>query len=984
MQTKNYTNKTITTNKAVARKSLLFMLAIIALAIFSLGGVLLSQNFTNADALPDVSNAIYHFFTRPTAMAAESASALLVADGRIIYRFNIATGDVSELFYADGYVEYMVISGGRLVTVQRSQLGDLARIYSFPIATGATGTQLFAAEGFENIAVLGTTLHASRVGDHRLWSLDLNTNTPIASSPRTLQSGGDQILTPIRNLTAGNNHLYVAFNPGNLIAHRFDANAVYAGTRNLGGFPHVDFMVHHPGNAAAFGEVLIFASGRIFLMGDSSPFNFINMSAYSALNSVTIGPDGRVFKLNHQGAISDFNLFGSSSDAMPGLVNERILLANRSGIIPGFFDTPRDTTSSNGMIFTADYHNSRIYVQYGQDNFRAPLTLRLPQPISVSARYDYLFVAYSRNWIVQFRINEPNQDPTFVRRFQYTRDGSPSISKIEVCSYGNLYILDETRQLRVLAANQVDSANRSFVLIENAVVAISAAAWSPNMYFAVAGATTYDIYSITANGIRTNLFSADSVIDIAVDKCGSIYVLCNTSSQYEITRYETTGGATPTFTAVNYIVVDYSPIAITLARVDFRPSDLYRYRDMISYRDIIVTDTIRHRVRHISIYATNSSSLTFDIENSFVTETNVDRFLFPNPLVAIADSNDSILFTLDASAQIFMNATDVFPIIRGGNTVTLPAGFNIIIPTAEINFESDFTFVIADNYPSFTGSPLMGYVRSILINPTARVYEQPNVGSGASISLEAANGGDVRIYKFPTVTFPNFVIMSSTVTMQNFVTTLDENLQPVFGYFDNRNTALLPYLNEFNQWFRISFMGDGGARQGFVLASSVRLAGTNERDPDTFVTNAVVVPWDFRRDCSQYATNCRCLDLPNGARIFAVETNYDGNIIGMARDADGRPTPFPYLDYIRFGRRVMVVGRFDRSQPYHRIRYLSQFGEITVYIRTPNIEYDGVDLVALITIIVVGLTVICTGLAVARYLQVKKTGAPKKTAESFI
>ena len=966
----------------------------------------------------DVSRAHYHFFSNPNAIAA-SGNYIFIADGQNIYRYSFDTAtnttSVDFLFEADGEVSKMLIVGGRLFVLELPATPFSAPVIAvYNMADGLGRQEIIAPSplpnmGFTNIATSGNYLFATHALSSYLFAFNILTLNFARYYPLTLDGTAPlPASTTILGLVTGSgDNIFITHSiGGNLYMRRFTrVNNVmeYRGSLAVGARLPFAFISYVPPSALdGDSAVLIFARDEIYLATTEAPIVHQNIGSYSsALNSIAISGIGRrLFKLDNQGTLSSFSIDGMPNENNAGLSDQRILLASRSGIIPGFFDTPNATASSNGKVFVADTLNNRITVR-DASGYLTPITIN--RPIAITARYGRLVVATSDNRLYHFDIRAQGQP---VQRGNYFRIGLPAttnITALNLCSYGHLFVLDSEGVLRSLSRTQLDStlAERTLTVVQglssHTVVAIASGAWASTVYIGVRdNLGGYSVLQITPGGTLAAypiIYGLANIVDIAVDFNSAIYVLgryiyYNATYSfnyyiYRITRHALDESSDPAIRVTSYYEFAQnshiqSPIAITLSLVDFRidSSDTVS----LAHRDILVTDRLRHRVEFIRAY--EFSTTTLQVLNPFIYE--VDNSLIT---AGFYSNTNSRLHTLVGTANLYLNATDVFAARRSRQGQAISAlyrvvinrgvtAFTVIVPFG-INPYSDFTFVIADNLFYTTtsqGEFLSGYILTSLISSLPIPHISAADSYGNNVYMMPTGESGIRIYKFPTARFSvsHLAAHRTRLTMLDFIGfTYDQELQ--IGYFDNHNrTDIRPRV--FNHWVRVSFEytdGTGNTHTfiGYTIASNILPYAPDRIIVEPAVPNATIIRAYF--DPSD----------ATGARFFSICPHTDTRLT----DAYGNPVSSYPFNTIAFGRRVTVLGTFSTANTYTRIRYNSaSIGTIEVYVRTPNIDYDGINLLELIVIILAGITTILTGIWIGRYLQIKKGFAPKKPAESFV
>ena len=992
----------------------LFFIALIGLALTF--GIIVATAFsshTQAHTQLDTSSTIYHFFTAPTAISMHADGRLFIANTppdtphSRIYTYGQAPGGqqaaVTFAFNTGGIVHDMLVHGGRMILLEEdANLHNLIRLsvyslngtpYSIDMGTAPT-------HGFSAIAVLDNWLYAS-VGN-TLFVFDVNTLTFQRS--RTVTEGGT---APIQALAAGNNALFVArIEPEGLTARRFaTVGATLEAHTSFQRFGHMGGL-HSFLHLSTSNELLAVTAGGISTVLDHLHGFPTSLLAGDVMRNGTIDMDagilggaGRIFRLNDLNTISSFAIV--TPEQGPRIFGyERLHIASHSNIIPGFFNTPHDTTSSDGRIFVSDTFNNRISIQYGVGQYR--YITGFNRPTAITARYGRLFVADSENAITAYDIGNGEEHPFTVgannipMRFNFLPEGrlNVPIASMHLASNGDLFVIDEldfrlwklpaSDLQNVLALGGMAALSQRFITVEGVgalpVAAVSSSPHAPSVYTAIrfmrSGVIVYDIVNLDniAAPILTDLIG---VRDIAVDNDGGIYVLSYKYSdvhnmyRYRITRFSRTlEGETTAFVVYEIPASSdqlFTPRRIHLANVDFRTAPS---QNVLSFRDILITDAARHRVWRIS-------ANHFGVDNALVTSVLQSAnhiAAFSNQLDEMYTHNQIIHTIIAPQTPLFMHAGNIFAfrrVPRGETTptqVTLPLGFSVLVPFG-INPQSDFTFIIADNLDYLGGSAaeptvLSGYVRNLYLSAQPLVHRDPD----DSIVMMASQ--NTHVYRFPAHQFPitRNVAERTPFRLLPFVYRLNEFDEILHGYFDNRNQETYPYLNTFTQWLRVAYVDVGGNHfEAYIPARYVVPYEIELPLDDIFVANTVIIHAHFD---DSYAY---------GARAFALDENRN-----LLRDAYGNPVPHPIVDYIPFGRRVMVMGTFNSASRYHLVRHQTPIGVLEMYVRTPNIDYDGVDILQLLVILLAMLTIILTALSIGRYHSVKKTYSPKIPIESFI
>ena len=137
-------------------------------------------------------------------------------------------------------------------------------------------------------------------------------------------------------------------------------------------------------------------------------------------------------------------------------------------------------------------------------------------------------------------------------------------------------------------------------------------------------------------------------------------------------------------------------------------------------------------------------------------------------------------------------------------------------------------------------------------------------------------------------------------------------------------------------WYRVLLDGDC---DGYVLGTNISL---NSYEP-VFIRPAVNAEIISYKD-STFATG------------YALE--------------DGKYVPIAQLPT---GTKVEVIGAYDSSSKYTQVKFLDpDLGTLTCYVETVYLQYNGVNIVLFVAILVIIITVILAAIIIARTMRSKR------------
>lgn len=270
-----------------------------------------------------------------------------------------------------------------------------------------------------------------------------------------------------------------------------------------------------------------------------------------------------------------------------------------------------------------------------------------------------------------------------------------------------------------------------------------------------------------------------------------------------------------------------------------------------------------------------------------------------------------------------LSACDVYAQPAEISLVTsLREGMKVIIPRYDASLP--FQLIVADNMAGETEKPIVGYVRNAFIGEALPYDAPPAAGCYSYLS-------NVTVYRYPSFNSPVLAVVAQTNTpfaLLPFVHT-----DSTYGYVDN--------FAKPGTWYRVRFDEGGESKEGYVLCDKISFRGENPDDRNIYPrTNAEII-----KEATLYE-------------------KVDGKMVAVQDDV------FPAL---QVGRKVEVVGAFDSSEKYTRIRYYHEgLGTQEFYVRTETLKYHGVNKVAIVAIVLIVLTVVLGIVLLVRFLYVKR------------
>lgn len=473
----------------------------------------------------------------------------------------------------------------------------------------------------------------------------------------------------------------------------------------------------------------------------------------------------------------------------------------------------------------------------------------------------------------------------------------------------------------IITSLKIDSDNNLYALAKNGQVykanGVFEAIGGADVKAIASSQTSNSVYVATSdNRIRelgktaTVVKSEYAVADFCTDYYGNIYVL---TTDGNIAKYEKGSTSADLYKQTSDLFINAT--AIEMNTVNFK-GDI-----PLNYGDILISDTGAHSVLSIngkSLEVNKGLEITDKAEEVSAERTEYDS------------AANEIIFTV--------HATELYPMNMEINALktTLTEGMKVIIPNYDAN--ANFNYIVADNLEGGAGEDVpqvTGWIHKSFIKEKFDYKESKTQTCYSFTSL--------KVYKFPTYNSP--VVDShpkdTKYQLLNFVYS-DKDGGEVYGYTDNRNTL----------WYRVSYKnaGDDTVYEGYVNGAFIRLRGGIPNDSNIYPR-----------------TNATIISLEKGKNIPAPLFEKENGKMVQVRDDSYPP--------LAVGTKVEVVGTFDSSEEFTLINYYHEgMGKtVQLYVYTANLEYDGLNMVVVIAVIIIILTAILGVILIARVLYVKRT-----------
>lgn len=293
------------------------------------------------------------------------------------------------------------------------------------------------------------------------------------------------------------------------------------------------------------------------------------------------------------------------------------------------------------------------------------------------------------------------------------------------------------------------------------------------------------------------------------------------------------------------------------------------------------------------------------------------RFIDENYQTPIVGDSTTPCLPQNRIIRTVLRDTPVYSVPMETQSIyTIEAGRYVIVPIYDLEEAHEYSLVLVDDP---TGNKLVqGYVYQDCLAPTPLEYEAPPNAVCTVFSDVTA------VYKWPS-RFAKALDDYSTVDKNTEFPMLDfvKSYRDEFGYY----------------WYRIS-VSEGC--EGYIPAVNISTTRYNK---------ANILP-DYNGEIIAYNgnVNAAIYELNNGKY-----TIIDGKTLSA-------------------GTKIEIVGAYDSSQPYTKIKFLDAESQTTVtcYVKTEHVKYRGINIVLIIAIVVIIITVILAAIIIARTYRAKK------------
>ncbi|MCH5153795.1 MAG: hypothetical protein J1F71_01145 [Clostridiales bacterium] len=329
----------------------------------------------------------------------------------------------------------------------------------------------------------------------------------------------------------------------------------------------------------------------------------------------------------------------------------------------------------------------------------------------------------------------------------------------------------------------------------------------------------------------------------------------------------------------------------------------------------IILDTFRHRI----LKADGNSLNARFVDTSYESPDIVGS-------ADAADAQNGIIYKVRFDTALFD-----YPIetksdytLHGGGYVIMP-DYSIVAPDYKPEETPEFALVLVDDTEN--NRLIQGYVYRDAL--TKVPYTDPP----SSICTVTGELG-IAVYKWPSrnakpVSGYAAVAKNTKFPMLDFVQT--DTDKEKFGLRDGRGYY----------WYRIQL--DDSGKEGYVLAIDVIT---------TDYKQANILP-DYNAEIVAY-------------KGIKVAKTYD-------RDASGNYHEVSDVT-LKAGTKVEVVGAFDSSERYTKIKFLDEktHKTVTCYVETVHLKYTGLNIVLIVALIVIAVTVTLAVIIISRVYYSKK------------
>ncbi len=284
----------------------------------------------------------------------------------------------------------------------------------------------------------------------------------------------------------------------------------------------------------------------------------------------------------------------------------------------------------------------------------------------------------------------------------------------------------------------------------------------------------------------------------------------------------------------------------------------------------------------------------------------------------VADDSDQAVAKSEGIIHTALRDTQMFAFpMESQPVMTIPAGRKIIVPYYELEETREYSLVLYDDTEN--DKLIQGYVYKDCLSAALEYISPPN--AVCSVFAEIT-----PIYRWPS---------RYAKAIKGFA-----------AVEKNRKFGMLDFVDGFCDeygyyWYRVDI---GNGCDGYVPAINVSTVGY-----DFPMSN--ILP-EYNAEIVSYNGN-------DYAQTFVL--------------ADGKYTASDEFS-LKAGTRVEVIGAYDSSEQYTKIKFLDEKSHktVTCYVRTVHVKYDGVNVVLIVAIIVIIVTVILAAAIIAKTLRSKK------------
>lgn len=636
-----------------------------------------------------------------------------------------------------------------------------------------------------------------------------------------------------------------------------------------------------------------------------------------------ISTSTRRLKQTHEYACSDVKAISTDGNAVYGLSTAKSVFRidadfhARTEILAsahdadGFFRSNAGIATRKQHIAIADERNNRVQIFDAKGGVQSIRDLRNPKAVAIDYLGNY-YIAHDGN-----KIDMYNDDLVYVNRTaEFAAD--VQITDLKIDSDNNLYALD--------VDGSVYAVTDKLTCIAQDAVAIATAQNHKALFIATSERrmTEFDADASDPQDALSEMFAFGAdIVDFCTDHNTDFYLLTSNGS---IVKYSHNNNG-------NY-KAEGTPVVTFVYATRIAMNTVAASSLSLTYGDLLVSDTGAHAVWAVS-------GAEFFVNHGFFDPTpgeDEQDAEFKDP-VEVHPENPS---TPSHSLIFRAHECDVYKHDAEIETIAaLPEGMRVIVP--QYNPSAKFTRIIADNLSDSKGA-IVGYVYTALLTEIG-FNENGYTGKQHPVSAYTI-APNVSIYKYPSRSLPallTFEDKTVPLTVCDFVTHDDANGNPLYGYVDNFVKSKI--------WYRVQYTHGGVTYEGYVQNDFISMRG----DAQAYDRN--VYPRVNAKIISKDKNN---KELP----AWLYEKDEKGEIV---------PIEDSFYKPLEVGTGVEVVGAFDSSEKYTKIRYYHDgFGTVEVYVETANLRYDGINKVMIVAIVLIILTVILGIVLIVRFLHGKR------------